>query len=298
MNEHNNIEAALKAGQAMAKPFEVEDVPAVLVPEGAKLETLEHLQELKHPRHIQKTQTVRSVDDFINYFNRFANIDSSIYAQIDNAKFTGVIDDNGATPAFGKHQVIYTCPQTDEWKAWQAQDKEWMSQERLAEFLEDNHLQIIKPSPEAFKPEELDVVHDKLPDAAHMLTIAASLEVSSNSSIKSAAKLTNGAVKIEYVEDVEGKAGANGELEIPAYFVIGVQLFKGGNGYLILCRFKYRKIGGEVMLRYELVRPHKTHEVAVQDVLRMIRDGKPNPDKEGEFLEGTAANTQHVYEVV
>ncbi len=300
MNEHSNIQAAIDAGQAMSKPFEVEGVQAVMIPGGAKLETLEHLQELDRPRHIKNTVEVRSADEFVSYFNRFANEDSSIYINVDKARFEGVIDHHGKQASFANHKVIYCCPETDEWQSWKKYSEVWMDQEQFATFLEDHHLQIFKPTTDQFKPEELDVVHEKLPDAARMLDTAKTLEVTSGSSIKSGQNLHNGTIKIEYVDEVEGRAGVNGEFEIPVYFVIAVDLFKDGKGYLMLCRLKYRKEGPSIRLRYELVRPSKTHEHAVQDVIARIRDGKPDPDPEndGQCLENTRANTPFIYEIV
>lgn len=295
----NNAKEILNAGTALAKPFEIANVPAVLVPEGAGVQTFEKLLELDHPRHTQKIVKTRNTEQFINYFNRFCNGDSSIYINVDDATFTGIIDHHGTdTPAYGYHNVTYACPETKEWQAWQNNNEKWMSQTAFAEFLEEHHLQIFKPSPEQFKPEELDVNFDKLPDAAHMLEIASTLEIRSKSNIKSGQNLRNGAIKFEYIDEVEGSAGAKGEFEIPTYFVIGVELFKEGKGYLILCRLKYRKQGPDISLRYDLVRPHKTHEHAVQDIIDRIKNGAPDPENDGEFLPSTNAETQHIYEII
>lgn len=297
MEKQTDIQAAITAGQAMGKPFNVEGVEAVLIPEGSQLKTLEHLQELDHPRRIKRTITTRSADQFVSYFNRYANYDSTVYVDVDDAQFTGEIDHHGELATHNDHKVVYTCPETDEWKRWKRLSNEWLSQELFAEFLQDQHLQIYKPTGAEFQPEEMDVVFDNLPDGARMLEIAKTLQVTSNSSITSGKNMHNGSMKFEYNDDVDGRAGAKGEFEIPTYFVIGVELFKDGKGYLMLCRLKYEKRGSEIKLRYELVRPHKTHERAVRDVIERIRDGKVDTES-GELIEGSGIKTEYLYEVV
>lgn len=294
--DQNNIKAAIEAGQALGQPFEIEGVPAVMIPTGAKLETLERLQELDRPRRVKRIVTVRSADQFVSYFNRYANEDSTVYVNVDNATFSGEIDHHGKQAAHGDHLIKYTCPETKEWQRWKQEDSTWMGQTEFAEFLQDQHLQIYKPTPEEFQPEELDVAFDKLPDATRMLEIAKTLEITSKSNVTSGQNLQNGAIKIEYTDEVEGRAGAKGEFEIPVYFVIGVELFKEGKGYLMLCRLKYRKEGPIIKLRYELVRPHKTHERAVRDVIERIRDGET--DETGALIEMSGVATEHLYEVV
>ena len=302
MEKKAETKEVFNAGLSAAKAFEIAGVPAVLVPEGASVSTFEKLLTRDKPLRTVANPTLRSTQQFVDYFNRFANEDSTIYVNVDAAKFKGVIDHFGANDTNnGEHTLTYTCPETEEWQQWKRMNSEWMSQEQLSEFLQDHHLQIIKPTPEMFKVQEQDVVFDKLPDGAKMLEIAQTLAVTSNSAITSGKNLHNGAMKFEYNEDIEGRAGAKGEFEIPTYFVIGVELFKDGKAYLILCRFRYRKDGPNLRLRFEMVRPHKTHEHAVRDVINQIQNGKTVEDPEtGEITvdERTKMKCGHLYEIV
>lgn len=297
MTDKTDTQTALAAGIALAKPFEIQGVPAVLVPENATVKTFESL--LPAPLRTTQQVQVRSTEHFIAYFNRFASDNSTIYATVDSAKFKGVIDHhgNGLTDN-SDHSVVYTCPETEEWQNWKKNSGEWMTQTAFAEFLQDHHLQIIKPTAEQFEPDELDVVFEKLPNGARMIEVAKTLEVNSKSAITSGQNLHNGSLKFEYNEDITGTAGgANGSFEIPIYFVIGVELFKDGKGYLILCRLKYRKQGPELKLQYELIRPNKTHEAAVKDVIEHIRTGKTDPET-GEIIDSSGMEKGYLYEVV
>ncbi|WP_417534164.1 DUF2303 family protein [Marinobacterium stanieri] len=301
MEKQTDIQAALDAGMLIGnQTIDINGVPVVLLPEGAKAETLEHLRDT--PRRIKTSRALRTVEDFIAYHNRYANQDSTILADIDAGKFTSLLDyhhSNGEAQNCD-HVATYTCPETSEWQAWKRQSNNWMGQTDFAEFLQDNHLQIYKPKAGEFTPEELDVVLDKLPDSTTMIEIAATLEVTSNSKVTSGQNLHNGAMKIAYTDEVDGRAGANSEIEIPTYFLLGIQLFKGGAHYMILARLKYRKDGPTIKLRYELVRPHKAHERAVLDVITRLRGEAPKKDAEGNPTEETLPGiaTGHIYEIV
>lgn len=296
---HDNIQAAIDAGANLGKPFEVEGVQAVLIPADAQLKTLEHLQELSAPRRICDTREFRNVDHFIEYHNRYATDYSTVMADVDSASFTSILDyhNEAGKPGNRDHQAKYRCPETEEWRTWKDANKRKMDQESFATFLEENHLQIHQPEPGEFTPEELDVIVEKLPSGTDMLEIAKTLMVMEKSNITSATNLHNGAIKIDYQEEINGTAGANHSTEIPTYFLIAPQLFKDGKRYLILCRFKYRKSGSNLQLWYELVRPHKSHEAAVKDVIDAIRNGRTEGEGEDETVYPGMARG-HLYEVV
>lgn len=294
---NSGVDAALQAGMALAETKTVNGVPVAMVPKGAELQVLDKL--LDAPRFINEEVPARSVESFLGYYNRFANPDSTIMAEIDKAKFTGVLDYHGAGsgPAKGKHRVTYCCPETEEWEKWKGADGDRMTQEEFATFLEDNHLQIYRPSAAEFQPEELDVKLDALPSGTDMLEIARTLQVHEKSNITSATNLQSGAIRIDYQEDINGTAGAKGQFEIPKYFVITPQLFKDGKAYLLLCRLKYRKAGPSVQLWYELVRPAKVHEAAVKDVVDHICNGKTDAET-GELIAGSGMGQGFLYEVL
>jgi uncharacterized protein YfdQ (DUF2303 family) len=300
VEEINNTQAAINAGIAMAKPFEINGRPAVMLPEGGSLKLLPELMET--PERIKKTVNLRTIEAFIEYHNRYSNADSTIFANIDEGRFQSVLDYHTA-PDFADncdHIAVYTCPETREWQEWKAKSEEWMSQESFAIFLQDHHLQIFKPTPDEFKPEELDVVLDKLPDSTRMIEIAKTLQVTSESKAISGQNLHNGAMKISYTDEVDGRAGPNSDIEIPTYFLLGIQLFKGGKHYMVLCRLKYRKDGPSIRLRYELVRPYKAHERAVLDVITRLKGETKVLDAEGKPTEECLPGIDrgHIYEIV
>ncbi|SEG15963.1 DUF2303 family protein [Marinobacterium lutimaris] len=300
METLTDVQSAINAGMTMGKVFEINEYPAVMVPEGAQLKVLPEL--MPRPERIKKSVQLRTIEDFIRYHNRYANKDSTVFANIDTGSFKSVIDYHEA-PCFADncdHTANYTCPETNEWASWKRHSGDWMKQNEFAEFLQDNHLQIYKPKEEEFKPEELDVVVDKLPDSTTMIEIANTLQVTSESKVTQGQNLHNGAMRISYTDEVDGRAGPNNEIEIPTYFLLGIQLFKGGNHYMILCRLKYRKEGPSVRLRYELVRPHKAHERAVLDVIKRLRGETPVKDADGKPTEETLPGIEqgHIYEIV
>ncbi len=111
-----------------------------------------------------------------------------------------------------------------------------------------------------------------------MLEIALSMQAKTKVAFEKATRLDNGQVHFVYREEIDGKAGANGQFKIPEKFIIGLKLFEGGSHYQLDAKLRYRINNGALSIWYELIRPHKTIEANLQDtkvkILEAIKGGQ------------------------
>ena len=205
--------------------------------------------------HEARLDTLQS---FLEYFNRYANSESTVYFKANGGeiKCTAVIDHHGKDhDDWGSHKLSYSFPTTPEWQDWKSGNKQPKSQEAFAQFVEDHLDDIITP------------------DGATMLEIAKSLQAKNNVAFSRAIRLDNGEVQFKYVEEINGTAGANGTLEIPADIELGLRLFLDGQVYRMRARFRYRIQEGKLQMWYDLVQPHRVIEDAANSAFATVCDG-------------------------
>lgn len=247
---------------ALGKPFDHPGLaaPMALVPQGVSLEGLE--KHLPAPVRTRQRLTVLDAETFIEYVNRFATKASAVFCNGPEGRtFTAVIDYHQPDqPAWGDHSATYRCPITVEWGRWKEQDRKRMDQTTFAEFIEDNVKDIVQP----------DGVTDA-PTPADMLEISRTLEAGKNISFRSGIRLSNGQVQLTYNEQIDGRAGEAGQLNIPEQFYIGVKPFLGGDAFCVPARFRYRIQEGRLSMWYELVRADKVLEEAYTAVRSKIK---------------------------
>jgi uncharacterized protein YfdQ (DUF2303 family) len=135
-----------------------------------------------------------------------------------------------------------------------------MDQATFAEFVEENVRDIVVPddTPTA-------------PSAADMLEISRTLEAKKNISFRQGTRLDNGQVQLTYNEEIDGRAGETGQLNIPEQFFIGVKPFLGGDAFCVPARFRYRIVDSRLQMWFELVRPEKVLEEAYNAVRTKIK---------------------------
>lgn len=254
-----DVDAAVKAGQQIARPFKLGNVDAVLVPEGCNVQTFEGLQQQEpiSPQLLKQNVTLEDSDSFLAYYNRFSSEHSTVFAETEKGNFTAILDyhEGAKEPKFGNHKAFYTCPKTPEWSAWFTNSGEKMSQEEFGLFLEANIEEIVNPS------------------GAEMLEIALTLKSKNNITFDRAVRLDNGQTQFNYVEQMSANAGVNGQLQIPEEIQLGLQPFRGSDHYETRAKFRYRIRDGNLVMWYDLVRPQKIAETAFKDVREKIIAG-------------------------
>jgi len=246
----------LAAGYALSdsKLFDINDTPAVLVPNGYRVEVYPNLREA--PVRIEQDISAATAGAFVAYINRFARRSTLVFADPADASFLAILDyhDPDVLPDWCRHRVTYTCPHSKEWELWSKNSGVIWNQAKFAEFIEDNLPDIVEPA------------------GAEMLEIARTLEARSNVRFKSGIRLDNGETQLVYEEVINDAAGAKGQLKIPQTIKLALRVFQGEDPYAVEARFKYRIKDGVLLMWYELVRPHRIIEDSFNGILARIRE--------------------------
>lgn len=230
-----------------------------VVPKDFKLENIskavEEMQDT--PRRFRGTVTLKDMASLLAYCSDQAAHDTGyLYADPDKRSITAVFNDHrGVEPGWRDHRAEFKAEYTPEFEKWMRNDKQPKTQGEFAEFIEDNFADITEPG------------------AQVLLDIATTMQAKTDINFSSAKRLQNGQVQLQYTESINATAGANGALEIPKEFTLGLRIFKNGGGYKLRARLKYRLNAGSVKFWYELDRPERAVEDAFAGYVDQVREG-------------------------
>jgi len=264
------LKDAVALGAAQAPIRREEDLlPFAVVPPDYRIVGL--ADQLKTPAHVRQTVQVYDADSFNKYFTDYVQPDSRIFVDIQKPAIVGVLDYHRQAPTdapiaqWGHHTISFVFRYTREWNIWTGSNKKQMSQADFAQFIEDNLLDVVEPS------------------HGHMTEISRTLEVKKGVNFSSSTRLSDGQVQFGYEEEVRGTV-AKGTMEVPETFKIricpfepGLPPYPDGAAYVLTVRLRYRIKENGLTLWYELVRPHKTIEDAVAQIVLKIKAGVNNP---------------------
>jgi uncharacterized protein YfdQ (DUF2303 family) len=259
--DSGSVAAAIAAGVTLAEPSAVGDgLYSVLVPAGARHELVDVNDLLERleltPKRAKGTVAPQTVDDFARYVTRHDDTDrTTIWVDADGRAVTAVLNDHAGTTSdagWGDHRAQLRLKLTPEWQRWASHDAAYLDQEAFAEHIELGLPEIVQP------------------DAADMLEVAQHIEGTKSAEFKGGHRLQSGAVAIEYVETVAARAGAKGDLEIPARFKLAIAPFLGEQPVELWARFRYRIRGDKLVLGYLLERPEDVIRQSVDDIAQRL----------------------------
>lgn len=231
----------------------INNIPLVLLPEGFRVEDMEHM--LPAPTRKKGTVVLNDEDSFIAVVNDQKNPDTRLFSTIKPPTFTAVFNHTASGPGWGDHRAKYNAPLSPEWVAWSGQDGKQVSQVDLAQFIENNLLDVVDP------------------DGATLLEICRTLEAKKKVNFSSSIRLSDGSNQFTFEEEVQGSA-QKGTLSVPEQFAIGVPIFENGEKWKFDVRLRFRiSEGGKLTMWIELVRPHKVIEEAVKEMRIRISAG-------------------------
>lgn len=226
----------------------------VVVPDGGTLEVVDLDGKRDAPRRTKGTYTVSNVDSFIALAKGQASDATTVWVNEAARTVTAVINDaTSAAPAWADHRVVLALALTPEWEHWTRGDGNLMDQQAFAEHIEDGLSEIREP------------------DAATMLEIAQSFHASTNAEFRSAQRLSNGQVQVQYDEEIKASAGQKGELEVPQKILLGIAPFVGEEPYAVDARLRYRLGGGKLRLGYKLDHPERALRDAIELIAEKLR---------------------------
>lgn len=244
---------------AALEPNRVENAVFVNIPPGYTHKDITKAVEEAQPTPNRKRGTVQLKDIaslLIYAKDQQASAAGYFYADPDSRTITAVFNDHRDLVMAGwrDHKATYKAEFTPEFAKWMGKDGVQMGQTEFAEFIEDNFADITEPA------------------AQHMLEMATTIQAKTDINSASAKRLQNGQVQLQYTETIDARAGANGAMEIPKEFALGLRIFKNGGGYKLKARLKYRLHSGNVKFWYELDRPERAIEDAFGGYVEVLRD--------------------------
>lgn len=267
MNEALQISGVLSAlASAATAVYESGDYQHAIVPQGYKLDDISRAVEKMQPAPRRKNGTValKDLNSLLLYCadqnqdgdKARASTTGYIYADPDARKITAVFNDNREpdAPGWRDHRAEYKAEYTPEFAKWMGKNKDQFGQTEFAEFIEDNMADITAPA------------------ATALLEMATTIQAKTDINFSSAKRLQNGQVQLQYTENIDARAGANGAMEIPKEFTLGLRIFKNGAGYKVHARLKYRLHGGAIKFWYELDRVERVIEDAFSGYVATLRE--------------------------
>ncbi len=244
---------------AASTPDEINGYHHVTVPNNYSHKDITEAVEKAQPTPNRKRGAIKLKDvaSMLAYCkDQAASATAYLYADTDRRLVTAIFNDQRAdkTPGWRDHRAEFQAEYTPEFSKWATNNTKQLGQTEFAEFIEDNFADITEP-------------------AAHtMLEMASTIQAKTDISFSSAKRLQNGQVQLQYTEAIDARAGANGALEIPKEFSLGLRIFKNGEGYKLKARLKYRLHSGAIKFWYELDRPERAIEDAFSDYVGILRE--------------------------
>lgn len=255
MNEHAHInDSAIKTiGALTAAASAIQEHGSsvhMVIPEGFKHINITTLVEQadQYPSRKRGTIRVASIDSFKRLVNSQGLRDiSTIYADLDARTLTAVFNDHATEDdqaGWRDHRAVFVAELSREFDGWLKKNAIQMEQEAFAVFLEDNIADIVEPSGDV------------------LMAVALTLQAKTEVAFSSHRRLDNGQIAFGYSEAISATAGGNGEIIIPREFALGLRIFKGGDGYKVKARLKYRLNSGKLKFWFELDRVENSIEEA------------------------------------
>lgn len=231
----------------------VNGVPTLILPGDLRVHTLEHT--MAAPLRKTGTITLNDAESFIAVVVDQQSDNTRLFSTINPPTFTAVFNHHAGAAGWGDHKAKYNAPLAPEWKAWTSIDGKKLNQVEIAQFIENNLVDVAEP------------------EGATLLEICRTLEAKKKVTFASSIRLSDGNNQFTFSEEVQGSA-QQGQLSIPEVFVIGVPVFENGEKWRVDVRLRYRiEEGGRLVMWVELVRPHKVIEEAVKELRARIAEG-------------------------
>lgn len=238
----------------------VEGVPTFVVPNGHQIVQLENL--LDKPRYFERDLSAQDADTLIAYALHHGNKNgfaSAVFHDLNNQKFTVVLDNDGAEdaagdipPAWMRHTARYQPVKSDEYRTWLAMDGKWLGQKDLAELFEDREDDFVQPT------------------GVEIYQLVTNLTLKRNVTVASAIDQNDGTFAIQYAEE-KGK----GTVELPDTLTLGVAPFKNGDRYKITAKLRYRLNDGQVAFQIKLRNPERVLDIAFREIAEKIKEKLP-----------------------
>jgi uncharacterized protein YfdQ (DUF2303 family) len=223
------------------------------------VEVLDGEKYLPAPKARRGSVTLYTGGSLSDYVNRHKNEETVLYADVVARTITAVVNDHagnaaidGSYAGWADHRAELRLRHDPTWERWTRHDGQLMDQQSFAELIEVGFPDITAPP------------------AADMLELAQTLQATVKADFRSQTILANGQRQIAYEETSAAKAGAKGQLEIPASFNLALIPFEGSATYPVVANLRFRLTDGVLRIGYVLQRPEDVLREAFADILSGI----------------------------
>jgi uncharacterized protein YfdQ (DUF2303 family) len=261
------IEAAREGDEADKKITDIDGIPLVITPNGSAT-ILKGVLDLADeraasPRRRKGEAKFDELDSFIAHVNRFKDLDSAVFADIDDTTMTAVLDYHraGATadPRWGQHRSIYECPLSVQWQRWTGSNGVQMSQDDFAQFIESNMDDLASPTGNGGDKD--------LPMPSEVLTMARNLVIHSKGTFSRSLNPTTGESSLVCKNENDPAVSTR----IPRAFLLGIPVFEAGASYRMEARLRLH-LSGRAMFSYLLYRSDEILRDAFGEVRAKVAD--------------------------
>lgn len=256
-NPKSEFDNAFQRGMEAAQPRMITEdgVPFIVIPDQTKVEDLEHL--LPVPRRKRAKLQFDEPESFIRYVNQNKGAETRIFAS-NRCAFEAILDYHGhgpvQQPSWCEHRASLGLSLSQEWQVWNSRDRQWFGQKDFAEFLEDHQIDVINPP------------------GAELLDIALTIQADTSIEFLSGMRLQDGSCNLRYKTTVGAKAGAAGELEIPAALTIQIPIYRGASVRQIDAKLRYSIADGKARFQYLIWQKERLLDESFKAVVSTIAD--------------------------
>ena len=240
------------------------NTPYLLHRQDYKVTTLEGCiqnDRSERPVRIKQAVEVWDTDSFTEYFMRFRDSNSRVFADISAATVMAILDyhesrlsaegieSDAAAPRWGSHRLTLLLKKSPEWLLWANDEKhggnnrKTMDQDTFATFIEDNNPDIVEPT------------------AATMKEIASDLHETHEMVYAGTTKGANGSQKLTYTQENKSTFGKS-DASVPESFRVAIPVYVGGSMVSLVARLRWRVSGGKATFWYDLLRADAAERAA------------------------------------
>ncbi|MVT28133.1 DUF2303 family protein [Acidovorax citrulli] len=261
MNETKTETAAHEAIAASHQHVrDVYGTPLVILPEGFKVGPIPEL--LPAPTRKKGTTVLNDAASFVAVVNDQKGEDTRLFRPSTRPPSRRFSTTTRPRLAGAITRARHNAPLAPEWAAWTGMDGKKQNQVDLAQFIENNLVDVAFLEPKDGHPGS--------PDGSTLLEVCRTLEAKKKVDFKSAIRLADGSTQFTYDEYVQGSA-LQGQLQVPEQFSLAIPVFENGAKWRVDVRLRYRiQDGGNLVMWLELIRPQKVIEGAVLELREQI----------------------------
>jgi uncharacterized protein YfdQ (DUF2303 family) len=235
---------------------------AFVLKDGEKL----HVVQFEEERllRIRQKVTLHDLESFIDYVTTFKTESTRIFGEPGfvaggHASITAALDYHGAPdmPEHVEHRAYYQPRYSEQWERWNKVCREPISQEFLAEFIEETQRDIVEPT------------------AAELMDIVRFFKASKAVNYDSAVYTKDGTIKVNYSEEVLQEKrikGANPEIGLPEKFKIGIPVYFRDGRYPVNVFVRFQVVPKGVVFKLKLDRPDVIEDDAFDHLTKKVTD--------------------------